>query len=248
MWGIALLAGNTPTARVLVVLAYLVSPLVYYTFNFSPDVFGTLLVVGCYLAATRRRWVWCGLLAGLAVWAKVYLGVIVLPVAVLVVRGGGRAVLLAGVAAAIALVPMAAVNQHLFAGPLVTGYDREVRVAEDGALYLRDHYSAFNQPFLRGLSRLLFDRELGMVWKSPIWVLWPVGVLFLWRSGNRVMAVVFTAGIVLNLALFASYDMWHATIFGNRFLFPALALGIAAQGPLWSAVRDRLRRESTGKR
>ena len=39
-----------------------------------------------------------------------------------------------------------------------------------------------------------------------------------------------------NLLLFAPYDEWNASEWGNRFLFPGLAAGLALQGPLWDRV------------
>src|SRR5262245_10309087 len=109
VYSLSLLAGDTPMARVVALVGYVWSPLIYYVYNFSPDILGALLVTWVYLAALRRRWVLCGLLAGLAVWAKVYLAAVVLPAGILVAAGGWRAVAravaggVAGVAPFIAL-------------------------------------------------------------------------------------------------------------------------------------------------
>ncbi|MBA4191847.1 MAG: hypothetical protein C0467_28035 [Planctomycetaceae bacterium] len=242
VFGIAVLAGNTPTARVLALVAYVASPILGYTYNFSPDVFGAVLVIWAYVAATHRRWIVCGLLAGLAVWAKVYLAAIILPVGLLVMLGGWRAVLVAIGGAVLAAAPMLILNAALYGDPLVTGYDRDAIVREDGTLGVRDHYGMFNQPFFLGLSRLLFDADLGAVWTAPLWGLWPLGAWLLWRAGQKWLAIVMACGIVINLLVFACYDHWNATVGGNRFLFPAFALGYAVQGQLWELARVRLSR------
>lgn len=240
VYSLSLLAGDTRTARLLALVAYMWSPLSYYTYNFSPDVLGALLATRVYLAALRGRWVWCGLLAGLAVWAKVYLAAVVLPAGLLVAAGGWRAVLSALIAGAAGLAPFLILNEHLYGGPFATGYDRTSDVQPDGTVRTVTHYARFNQPVLTGLNNILFDAELGAVPTAPLWALWPVGVWFLWRSGQGRLALALTGGVVINLLIFARYDEWAASIHGNRFLFPAFVLGFAAQGPLWEAGCARL--------
>jgi len=48
--------------------------------------------------------------------------------------------------------------------------------------------------------------------------------------------------LVINILFFARYDEWDASVFGNRFLFPAMAVGFALQGPLWQRALDRMAR------
>lgn len=245
VYGVAVLGGDTPPARAAALAGYLTTPLLPYTFNFSPDVLGAALVVWAYVAAVRKQWAWCGLLAGLAVWAKLYLGAILLPAALLVFPGGRRAVLTAAACAAVALAPMLALNAHLYGGPLTTGYDRQAMVTADGGLALMDHYSQFNQPLLPGLAHLLFDGKIGLLPTAPLWFLWPAGAWLLARRGRVELrlALALVAAIAANLLIFARYDQWHASIFGNRFLFPALALGLALLGPLAQQGWVRLTRK-----
>ena len=70
--GIAQLAGNSPPARLLALVAYLSTPFLPYTYNFSPDVLACALLTWSYVLAWRDRAVPAGFLVGLAVWAKVY--------------------------------------------------------------------------------------------------------------------------------------------------------------------------------
>ena len=89
---------------------------------------------------------------------------------------------------------------------------------------------------MTGLCNLLFDHKIGLLRTAPLWFLWPVGLIAAWRSGPRSARIGYVAlsvALILNLLFFARYDEWDKTVFGNRFLFPALALGFAVQGPLW---------------
>lgn len=244
VYGIAVLGGDTPAARLVALAGYLTTPFLPYTFNFSPDVLGAALAVWAFVAAARGRWAWCGLLAGLAVWGKLYLGVVLLPLALLVVPGGKRAVLIAGACAVVAVAPMLALNAALYGGPLVTGYDRQAMVTDDNELVIIDHYSQFNQPALRGLANLLFDDEVGLLPTAPLWFLWPAGAWALARRGGaeRRQALALGLAIVANLLVFVRYDQWHASIRGNRFLFPAIALGLALVGPLAQQGWEQLAR------
>jgi len=239
VYAVSVLAGNTPTARIVALVGFASSPLVFHAYNFSPDILGALLVVMAYIAAGRGRWVWCGVCAGLAVWAKVYLAVVVLPAGLMVLAGGWRGVVTCVLGGLAALTPMLVLNAVLYGGPFITGYDLQAAVQPDGSITTRDHYSLFNQPMLPGLSRLLFNARLGAVPTAPLWTLWLVGVWFLWRAGERARAAAFAAGIMANLLVFAPYEVWDATEHGNRFLFPAFALGFAAQGPFWESIRAR---------
>ena len=271
--GIAQLAGNSPWARLLALAGYLSTPFLAYTYNYSPDVLGAALVVWSYVFAIRRRAILCGFLAGLAIWAKVYLALVMLPAAMIVVPCGWRAVAGAAVASLAALTPMFVINAHLYGAPWITGYDREARVGPDG-FELAEHYSRFHQPIVSGLGNLLFDKKIGMLQTAPLWFLWPAGLWFAMRrkvekspadSGARSesrqtsnsdksgspatsatglefakpsgsitkgAAIAITMSLLVNVLFFARYDEWYASFFGNRFLFPALALGLALQGSI----------------
>jgi hypothetical protein len=270
--GLALLAGGGPAARLLALAGYLSTPFLAYTYNYSPDVLGTALLVWSYACALRNRPILSGLLAGLAVWAKIYLAIVMLPLVLILLRQGGRATLKSALAALAALLPMLAIQMHLFGSPFTTGYDRDARLTSDGFI-VTEHYGRFNQPLLSGLGNLLFNRDIGLLWTAPLWFLWLVGAFIAWRGakkgtgtisgslpdfgiGNapaklsemvpvpffaRLPVVALTLTLLFNLLFFARYDEWDASAFGNRFLFPALAIGLALQGPLWRGAIERWR-------
>jgi len=81
-----------------------------------------------------------------------------------------------------------------------------------------------------------------------------VGVVMALRSrsaseafASRLHVVALLLSLLANLVFFACYDEWNASMFGNRFLFPALALGFALQNPLWRWLMTRIV-ESRGQR
>jgi hypothetical protein len=238
VFGISVLAGNTPATRLLALVSYLSTTFLAYTFNFSPDVLGAALVVWSFVFFLSDRPMVGGLLAGLAVWAKVYLVLILLPLVLLAFGKNWKWVLRGLVAAIVAVAPMLLINSHLFGAPWISGYARDVRVTPDG-FAITEHYSRFNQPILAGLGNLFFDGRIGLYRTAPLWFLWPIG---LWmaiktrpRSARRGL-IAMALALLINVFVFAAYDEWHASTSGNRFLFPALALGFALQGALWERV------------
>jgi len=235
--GIAFLAGNSPSARLLALAAYLSTPLLAYTYNFSPDVLGTLLMIWAFVCAAHGRPALAGLLGGLAVWAKIYLAPIVLPLGLIIIPRGWRATLWVGIAGAAAVTPMLLINWHLFGAPWITGYDRDARLIAGGYRFT-EHYSRFNQPIVAGLGNLLFDERIGLLRTAPLWFLWPFGLAQALRRRltTRLALAAMTMALVINLLIFARYDEWDASSSGNRFLFPALALGFVLQSSLWERI------------
>ncbi len=244
--GLAQLAGDTPAARAVVLLGYLTTPLWLYSYNFSPDLFLCALLVGSLLAARSGRPGVAGVLAGLAVSTKVYVVALALPVPALVwaTAGGRRGAALARLAAggALGLAPGLAFNTWLFGAPWVTGYERQLLV-RDGAVGLADHSSRFTVPVLDGLHNLLLHPTAGLAPTAPVWLLWPAAaaVLLLSRSAppaGRVWVPAAVGVILLNFAVFACYDGWDGgdPTRGNRYMFPALSLGLALVAAATGAV------------
>jgi hypothetical protein len=239
--GISVLGGDTPITRSVALLGLILSPWLSYVFNYSPDIFGTNLVVWAYVAARRHRLVCCGLLCGLCVWAKVYLVVMLLPLGWLLVLHPWKQWWKLIIPALFALLPMLYLHSKLYGSPLATGYDFEAHFDEAGELYPLGHAARFHQPFFTGLLNLLFDGQLGLVTKSPIWLGWLL-LAAVWKSlskEERLWSILMSIGLWLNLLLFAKYDEWNASIHGNRFLFPSLALSLAAQAPCWFRLWSR---------
>jgi hypothetical protein len=239
--GLAKLGGDTPAARVAVLVGFLATPLLWYSANFSPDLFLCVLLVGSLLAARANRPTLAGVLAGLAVSVKVYVAAMALPVPVLVWASAGdrrwAAVVRFAAGGLLGLAPGLAFNTWLFGAPWVTGYERQLLV-RDGAVGLADHSSRFTIPFVEGMRNLLFDPTVGLWTTAPLWFLWPVavGVLLIAPLSGRAWVIATAAVVLLNLAVFAPYDGWNGSAVGNRYVFPALGLGFALIGAAIGAV------------
>ena len=234
--GVAQLGGGGPGAWVAALLALTTTPLVRFAFDFSPDLFLTALLVGALVAARDNRPLLAGLCAGLAVSAKLYVAVPLLPVLALVLWQSPRGLTLAKVVAAgvVGLLPGLACNTLQFGAPWVTGYERELHVV-NGVIGLADHSSRFTEPPLAGLLDLMLNPTVGLLRTAPLIALVPLAGLVLARRGpvpgGRPAFAAALATAALTLALFAPYDGRHGgSTAGNRFLFPVIACGFAVLG------------------
>ena len=239
--GVAALGGGGPGAWVAALIAFTTTPMVRFTFDFSPDLFLTALLVGALLAARDNRPLAAGLCAGLAVSAKLYVAVLLLPVLALTLGQSPRALTLVKVVAAgvVGLLPGLACNALQFGAPWVTGYERELHVV-GGVIGLADHSSRFTEAPLAGLLDLLLNPTVGLLRTAPLIVLVPLAAAFLARPGavpgGRPAFAAALATAALTLGLFAPYDGRHGgSEVGNRFLFPVIACGFAVLG----AAADR---------
>ena len=243
--GMAQLAGGGVVSRIVTLLALVTTPLIRFAFNFSPDLFLCLLLVGCLLAARQNRPGLAGILAGLAVSSKLYVALLVMPIPLLLLLNADRrwhTFLWLSIGGVIGLTPGLAFNTWQYGAPWITGYERQLLV-ENGVIGLANHTSRFTEPPLQGLRNILFDDTVGLWPTAPLWFLWPIGVAWIIArrtSGSRwVFAAV--AIILMNLVLFATYDGWHGgSSAGNRYLFPALVMGFVVIGAAlqvaWNAI------------
>ena len=239
--GIAHLGGGGPGAWVVALIAFVTTPLIRFTFDFSPDLFLTALLLGALLAARSNRPVAAGLCAGLAVSAKLYVAVLLVPVLALTLWQSPHALTLVKIIAAgvAGLLPGLVCNAVQFGAPWVTGYERELHVV-NGVVGLADHSSRFTQPPLAGLLDLLFNPTVGLVQTAPLIVVVPFAALLLARPGpvpgGRPAVAAALATVCLTFALFAPYDGRDGgSTLGNRYLFPVIACGFAVLG----AAADR---------
>ena len=146
-----------------------------YVYNYSPDVFSTVLVLGGLYLVLRDRFYIGAFLLGLAVFAKMpnvlIAGVILLYAGFMILMGqqtnnhGRKNSLLNRVAIivvtaaifVVSLTPLAYTNYRLFGSPFVTGYQRTaVAGSAPGQILSVNHADKFNQPLLKGAALLLF--------------------------------------------------------------------------------------------
>jgi len=216
-----------------------------YDYNFSPDLFATLVLATALLALLRGRDRLGGLLLGLSVTAKLT-DLFLVPLGLLYAYfcRGWRGALRASLAAALPLAALGLTNLALFGSPWVTSYDRNVAIA-DGTFVTVGHRGLFDQGVLSGLAGELFDPVHGLLPTSPILCLAIPGFALLLRRRPREGVLFLAIGEFLIL-FFATYRYWAASHYGNRFLMPlvavtAPAIALALQ---WIAVwlRSRLMR------
>ena len=194
-----------------------------YDYNFSPDLFATLVLSAALLALLHGRDRLGGLLLGLSVTAKLT-DLFLVPLGPIYAHScrGWRAAVRASLAAAVPLAAYGLSNFALFGSPWVTSYDRNVAVA-DGAFVTVGHRGLFDQGVLSGLAGELFDPVHGLLPTSPILLLAIPGFVLLLRRRPR-EAVLFLAIGEFLLLFFATYRYWSASHYGNRFLMPLVAV------------------------
>lgn len=220
-----------------------------YTYNYSPDVFAAVLLLGGLCFVLRERFYAGAFLLGLSVFAKLpnalLAGIILVYAAFAIWRPlrantssppgslRGRVAVIVGIMAvfAVALVPLAYTNDFLFGSPFVTGYQRTaLEGGTPGQVLSIDHTHKFNQPLVQGLSRLLFDRYRGLIPTNPVVILAFLGVIWIKRIGHPAQAALIVTLCLTQLIFFARYDEWNASHFSNRFLMPFVALSSVFAG------------------
>jgi len=220
-----------------------------YAWNFSPDVLTTLLLVAAIAAlpepdggSDRKRLVLhavAGLLFGLACVGKLSF-VALSPALLLVATWRWRPLAALAFGAALPLAAFALLNLHLFGSPLTTSYDRIAHFEDDG-IRLHSTREDFNQPLLEGLTRQLGDPRRGLLSTAPIALVGLAALPLLWRRRWRLALAVGWVALAL-LLLYARYDWWWTSEYGNRFLLPLVVL---AALPLAAAL-EALRQLKTG--
>lgn len=149
--------------------------LLSYTYNYSPDVFSSVLVLGGLYFVLINRFYAGAFLLGLSVFAKLpnlMVAGVILSYAALVVLtrrqpgndmkessffNKGVTITTTAVIFFVALIPFAYTNHRLFGSPFVTGYQRTaVAGDEPGQILVVNHANKFNQPLLAGTYQVLF--------------------------------------------------------------------------------------------
>jgi hypothetical protein len=229
-------------------LIALLSVVPQFAYNYSADVFSTVIVLAMILAWLDGRAFSCGLLGGLALWAKLTNGVFWLACACGLALERARhrlaptlAAWVAGVA--IGIAPFLALNAFMFGSPLTTGYDRifiyEQSAAGDAGLHsCRDD---FDRPVVEGLRGLLLDPKHGLLRNSPVVLLALVGIGP--ALGRRRHESVLLLGASLALLLMMSrYRLWmEGSPNATRFLLVAVFLAAAPLACLIEVGLDRWR-------
>jgi 4-amino-4-deoxy-L-arabinose transferase-like glycosyltransferase len=211
-----------------------------YDYNFSPDLFATLILGAGFLALLRGRDAQGGFLLGLSVAAKLT-HLFLVPLAPLYAAWcrGRRGAWRGAAGAAGPVLAVAALNAALFGSPFVTPYDRNLEL-RDGETVMVSHRGRFDQSLVRGVAGEFFDPDHGLLPTSPALLLALPGFAILLRRRPK-EAVLFLAAAEFLLLFFATYRDWAASHYGNRFLMPLVALAAAPVALTLQWIGERAR-------
>ena len=225
-----------------------------YTYNYSSDIFSTLLVVGGLYCVFKQKVYAGAALLGLAVFAKTpnipLVGVILAYAALVIWRTPGargnrlRTIVVMTAIFLLMLVPFAYTNYLLFGSPLTTGYQRAAVAGANDQIIIDDHVNKFNQPFVQGISQTLFDAHNGILPTNPILLLAAVGLASLKTSKYKSQLALILLLCLIQLVFFATYDDWRASHFSNRFLMTFVALSSVFTSAALGYLYARLQRTS----
>jgi hypothetical protein len=194
-----------------------------YVYNYSPDLFSALLLLGGVLLILRDRPRAGGALLGLAVTAKITnLFSLLLVLAFLWFRPGRRQALHAAATALPFLVLLAVLNAAMFGSPAVSGYDRTL-VLENGSPVTVSHRGFFDLPLWEGIRGQLLSPRTGLLPTSPLLLLAVPGFVLLLRRHPWEGLLLFSL-FEFTFLMFSTYRWWATSHYGNRFLMASVAL------------------------
>jgi 4-amino-4-deoxy-L-arabinose transferase-like glycosyltransferase len=216
--------ASEPAAAAAVMLTGVASFLPHYSWNFSPDVFVTTLLMAALVAlpADRQpalgRHFGAGLLLGIVVVSKYSLFLALPGIPLLSGRPARRTLPTMAVGFAVPVILWAMLNIHFFGSPLVTSYDRMATIDEEISR-VHSQRSDFDYPLWKGIRNQLLDPKRGLLLTTPITL---VSFLGLWSLARRDRSIaLYLAGTSVAIFLFFSkYRWWGASHYGSRFLMP----------------------------
>lgn len=235
--------GLSRLAAVAVALIYgLATPAWPHSKTFFAEPLTALLLFGSLVVAQgpgRRAGGWmalAGLLAGLAPAVKIQAGLFLPFLGLWVLwlgyaRGSWRGALVAGSAWGLGafggLALLGAYQWLVFGNPLVSGYG-------SGAA------SVFQNDIWLGLYGLVLSPGKSLLLYAPPLLLWPPGVVLLWRR-DRGLAALCVALAAANLLFYARLNFWHGDgAWGPRYLTILLPFLVLPLAPVVEAAREQV--------
>lgn len=224
----------TPLHALITTTLYATATLFYnYAYNYSPDVFSTVLILAGLICVLRKRYYFGAVALGFAVFAKLanlpMVAIVLIYAGAMILGGHSTAakrfvqIAAVGIFFALALLPFGFVNHSLFGSPWLTGYQRTAVRGPAGEVAISDHVNKFNQPVVWGSLRLLFDPNSGVVTTNPILLLAFLGLFRMNRPADAAPLYLVLAVCLAQFFTFAKYDEWQTSEFSNRFLMTFVA-------------------------
>jgi len=241
---LALRASGPLSATVATLVTCLLTFVLAYLYNYSPDAFGALFAVVALVFLLDGRSLGAGLLAGLALAAKPAHILFVAVGLVAAWHQGGRrqaARFASGVLPAVAALMI--YNAVLFGGPLLTGYDRILEAdPEPRTVSQRNDFTLADAP--SNLKWEILDEKHGLLYTAPSVLVGLAGVLALWRR-RPLLALVPSCLLVVYLLFFATFIPWRASHYGNRYLLVPVMVSVL---PLAALLHQAGRRRRVSAR
>lgn len=219
-----------------------------YSYSFSQDLWGALLIIAAFFSIMNRYNATGGALFGFAVLSR-HTAVAAAPGLLFLLLTASASArrkelvrfVVAGLPFACAL---AAYNSWAYGSPWHSSYHLWQRY-QDGQLLLVDQLQAtFVKPWLEGFAELLFNREWGLLGSVAAWPLVAAGLVIGLRDRNRPVAAV--ALIMLgHLLLFCRFEGFPGTP-GNRYLMAPVALAALPTALVFERLRTLLGGRSHG--
>ena len=211
-----------------------------YVYNYSPDLFSTLLMLGGILLILKHRPQWGGALLGVSVLAKLTnLFVAAVVVVFLLFRPPRKEAAKAALAMVPGILAWMLVNLALFGSPTVTGYDRTL-ILHDGVAGTFSHREFFNAPLLQGMIGILLAPRVGLLATSPLLLLAVPGFVTFLRK-HPWDAALFLGIAEFLFLFFSTYSRWSTSHYGNRFLMLPVVLTTVPMACTLQALRERIR-------
>jgi hypothetical protein len=253
LFSVLLRLGVSSTTAALAALAFgLTGVTWFHAKTFGSEPLGGLCLLGAVAAWLRMREArganvlesaMVGLAAGASVLSRVGNAAALVPLAVAFLwdrkqaqargeHGTLRAIVAAGVGAAVPLLMLGIYNFVRFGSAFETGYSATSH--------------GFSQPFQIGLGGLLLSPSRGLLWYVP-WVVLAVPGLVKLSRRDGALALCCGGAILALLLLHAPWSAWHGGwTFGPRFLVPSLPLLAVPAALFIPSMSSRAMRIGTG--
>jgi len=193
----------------------------------------------------KRRDVLLGFLAGAVLsWAVVVEFTSAIPSAVIMVFGiskaikwdkkrSARVLLSATIGGIIFVTPLLIYNFVAFESPFVLGYSHTSSDAWPG---MKDGFFGITYPRPQVLFMILFSPYRGIFWFSPILIIAPIGIYYLWRRPDcRGIALTITLISVYYLFLNSAFHYWQGgASTGPRYIIPILPFLCLSLSMMWA--------------
>jgi hypothetical protein len=230
-----------------------------YSYNYLGSVFSKVLLSLGILYVLRKRYFSAAIILGFSCFAKIsnvpWVGIVFLFIFLDYIKNKvdwkqKKSILKEaiefssiGIIFLISLLPVLITNYFLYGGIFTTGYHRTISLDEKFNLFILDGANGFSQELGAGLYNLLFHPTLGVVEANPIIIIALIGAVMIKKMEHQTWAIMLLIIIVGQFLLFAKWDMWYATEFGNRFLMVAIVLFSPFTGNVINVLLKKLRND-----